>query len=142
MIEGRELCICERAKRVSGSLTITVFRYFTKTASATILYSNKTAKMAFFNHAKRHRKRVRFQPTKECSASGSVATGLESYRFLQYREDGFQNPLFLNFKAIPVRYTTTTTTMSTSLNRGISTQETDFPDHASERKTSKLCIIG
>ena len=45
------------------------------------------------------------------------------------------------FKAIPVRYTTTTSTL-TSLNRGrVSSQSIkDFFDHASKRIKSKLCI--
>ena len=45
---SRELCISERAKRVSGSLIITEFCYLTKTASATILSSE----MAFLTMQK------------------------------------------------------------------------------------------
>ena len=99
-VGGRELCISERAKRESGSLTITGFCYFTKTASATILNSNKTAKMAFFNHAKRYHRSVRFQPKCFCSASGLISTSVESFRFLQYQEVGFPEPLFLNSREI------------------------------------------
>ena len=46
------------------------------------------------------------------------------------------------FKAIPVRYTTTTTSTLTSLNRGrVSSQSIkDFFDHASKRIKSTLCI--
>ena len=93
----RGLCISERAKRVSGLLTITGFCYLTKTASATILNSNKTAKMAFliFNHAKRHHRSVRFQPKIFCRTSGSVTTRVESFKFLRYREIWFTEPLFL-----------------------------------------------
>ena len=140
----------EQAKRVSGSITITGFCYFKKTASATIsiLNSNKTAKIAFFNHAKRHHRSVRFQPKIICSTSGSESTSVESFRFLLYREVGFPEPLFL--KPIPwdIRLYTYSILLRVRLQAYIqligrrissqSIQDTDCPDHASERKKSKV----
>ena len=83
-------------RELYNGLTITGFCDLTKTASATILHYNKTAKMAFFNHAKRHHKRVRLQCLWVSIKNYKCG---KLYRFLLYREVGFPEPLF---KAIPV----------------------------------------
>ena len=86
MLEGRRgLCISNRAKGVNGPLAISVFCYLTKTASATILNADKTAKMAFFNHAKRHHRSVSFQPQQKFSASGSVNRGKDKVWLVRNR---------------------------------------------------------
>ena len=71
--KGREPCISDRAKRSDR------FTYYNgilllrqKTADATILNSNKTAKTAFYNLQKRYDRNVRFIPKELCSASGHI----------------------------------------------------------------------
>ena len=142
-----ELCISGRAKRVSGSLTITGLCNLTKTASATLLNSNKTAKMAFFNHVKRLHRSVRFQPKRFCSVSGSVTISYKSFRFLRYREVGLPEPMFLKPFPWDIRlyYYEYAYKPIFSLIGGIvgskSIQDTNFPDRTSENKKSKLCYL-
>ena len=138
-VGGREPCISERAKRVSGLL-------WQKTASDTILNTNKTAKMTFYNLQKRYDKNVCFLPKIFCCASGRVWTCVRSFKSLLYREVWFPEPLFFNrfpwdsiYMYVYIVYRRRFRMQIEGRVFSQTIQDTDFPDPTSWRKTFKLC---